>query len=135
MYSELLSLSKPNVLPVLVQKNHLSGLQQSLLKVIFWNSQQLMEVRREMQPIIRRNKSRSNVNDAYKAFGPQRNNNTVKLQVTNSVLHSILAALSFLFCHWLMLPQFIIKLTEALLCVKCSCKLGMHCSSIQVLHE
>ena len=65
----------------LPQKNHLSGLRQSLLKVIFWNSQHLMEVRREMQPVIRRNKNKANVNDAYKAFGPQRNNNTVKLQV------------------------------------------------------
>ena len=64
-----------------MQTNHLSGLQQSLLKVSFWNSQDLMEVRREMQPIIRRNKNKSSVNDAYKAFGPQRNNNTVKLQV------------------------------------------------------
>ena len=64
-----------------MQKNHLSGLQQSLLRVIFWNSQQLMEVRREMQPIIRRNKNKANVNDAYKAFGPQRSTNTVKLQV------------------------------------------------------
>ncbi|DBA81285.1 TPA: hypothetical protein ACH3X2_006902 [Trebouxia sp. C0005] len=61
-------------------KNHLSGLQQQLLKVIFWNSQQLTEVKREMQPIIRRNKNKSNLTDAYKAFGPQRSNNAVKLQ-------------------------------------------------------
>ncbi|KAL3134068.1 hypothetical protein ABBQ32_008497 [Trebouxia sp. C0010 RCD-2024] len=67
-------------LVALSQKNHLSGLRQSLLKVIFWNSQHLMEVRREMQPVIRRNKNKANVNDAYKAFGPQRDNNTVKLQ-------------------------------------------------------
>lgn len=40
-----------------------------------------MEVRREMQPVIRRNKNKANINDAYKAFGPQRNNNSVKLQV------------------------------------------------------
>lgn len=40
-----------------------------------------MEIRREMQPVIRRNKNKANVNDAYKAFGPQRNNNSVKLQV------------------------------------------------------
>ena len=65
----------------LLQKNHLSGLQQSLLKVIFWNSQHLTEIRREMQPVIRRNKNKANINDAYKAFGPQRNNNSVKLQV------------------------------------------------------
>ena len=65
----------------LLQKNHLSGLQQTLLKVIFWNSQHLMEIRREMQPVIRRNKNKANINDAYKAFGPQRNNNSIKLQV------------------------------------------------------
>lgn len=65
----------------MLQKNHLSGLQQTLLKISFWNTQQLMEVKREMQPIVRRNKNKSNVTDAYKAFGPQHNNQTVKLQV------------------------------------------------------
>lgn len=64
-----------------LQKNHLSGLRQMLLKVSFYTSQQLMEVKRELQPIIRRNKNKSSVTDAYKAFGPQRNNQTVKLQV------------------------------------------------------
>ena len=63
-----------------MQKNHLSGLQQELLKVVFWNSQHLMEVRREMQPIIRRNKNKANATDAYKAFGPQKISNSVKLQ-------------------------------------------------------
>ena len=33
-----------------------------------------------MQPIIRRNKNKANLTDAYKAFGPQRSNNAVKLQ-------------------------------------------------------
>ena len=69
-----------------VQKNHLSGLQQQLLRVVFWNSQQLMEVRREMQPIIRRNKNKANVTDAYKAFGPQPNSNAVKLQARTLTL-------------------------------------------------
>ena len=68
-----------------MQKNHLSGLQQQLLKVVFWNSQQLMEVRREMQPIIRRNKNKANVTDAYKAFGPQKNNNSVNLQASTCI--------------------------------------------------
>ena len=71
-----------------MQKNHLSGLQQQLLKVIFWNSQQLTEVKREMQPIIRRNKNKANLTDAYKAFGPQRSNNAVKLQARVLLLHS-----------------------------------------------
>lgn len=66
---------------VVLQKNHLSGLQQMLLKVSFWNTQHLMEVKREMQPIVRRNKNKSNATDAYKAFGPQQSNQSVKLQV------------------------------------------------------
>lgn len=53
-----------------------------LLKVSFWNTQQLMEVKREMQPVVRRNKNKSNATDAYKAFGPQDNKQTVKLQVS-----------------------------------------------------
>ena len=73
---------------VILQKNHLSGLQQQLLKVIFWNSQQLTEVKREMQPIIRRNKNKANLTDAYKAFGPQRGNNAVKLQASMILMQS-----------------------------------------------
>ena len=66
---------------LVLQKKHLSGLQQMLLKVSFWNTQHLMEVKREMQPIVRRNKNKSNATDAYKAFGPQQSNQSVKLQV------------------------------------------------------
>ena len=69
-------------LAFMLQKNHLSGLRQMLLKVSLWNTQQLMEVKREMQPIVRRNKNKSNATNAYTAFGPQDNKQTVKLQVS-----------------------------------------------------
>ena len=62
-----------------------------LLKVSFWTSQQLMEVKREMQPIIRRNRNKSSVTDAYKAFGPQQSNQTIKLQVALSSLRLTVA--------------------------------------------
>jgi len=42
-----------------LQKNHLSGLKRKLLKLSFWNVQQLMEVRREVQPIIAKNKAKA----------------------------------------------------------------------------
>lgn len=58
-----------------------------------------MEIRREMQPVIRRNKNKANVNDAYKAFGPQRNsNNSVKLQVGYWVGSRDLAVLARWYC-------------------------------------
>jgi len=41
-----------------------------------------------MQPIIRRNKNKANLTDAYKAFGPQRSNNAVKLQARVLLLRS-----------------------------------------------
>eukprot|EP00775_Hariotina_reticulata_P007932 gene7932-8128_t len=45
-------------------KNHLSGLKRKLLKVSFYNVQQLMDVRREVQPVITRNSRRSSMADA-----------------------------------------------------------------------
>ena len=40
------------------QKNHLSGLKRRLLKVSFFNVQQLQEVKREVVPIVATNKVR-----------------------------------------------------------------------------
>lgn len=39
-----------------LQKNHLSGLKRKLLKLSFWNEQQLGEVKRECLPLVRRNR-------------------------------------------------------------------------------
>lgn len=38
------------------QKNHLSGLKRRLLKLSFWNEQQLAEVKRDCFPLVRRNR-------------------------------------------------------------------------------
>ncbi|GAX75625.1 hypothetical protein CEUSTIGMA_g3069.t1 [Chlamydomonas eustigma] len=46
-------------------KNHLSGLQRKLLKVSFYNSQQLAEVKREVVPIVSRNRAKSKTTAAY----------------------------------------------------------------------
>ncbi|GFH21468.1 DNA polymerase epsilon catalytic subunit [Haematococcus lacustris] len=40
-------------------KNHLSGLKRKLLRVSFWNSQQLQEVKRELVPVVAKNKARA----------------------------------------------------------------------------
>ncbi len=47
------------------QKNHLAGLQRQLLRLSFFNVQQLMEVRREVQPCINKNKARAKTTQAY----------------------------------------------------------------------
>lgn len=54
-----------------LQKNHLSGLKRKLLKVSFYNVQQLMEVRREIQPTVNRNSKRSTMADAVAALAQQ----------------------------------------------------------------
>jgi hypothetical protein len=54
-----------------LQKNHLSGLQRKLLKVSFYNVQQLMEVRKEIQPTVNRNSKRSTMADAVAALAQQ----------------------------------------------------------------
>jgi hypothetical protein len=53
------------LLASLLQKNHLSGLQRKLLKVSFYNSQQLAEVKREVAPIASRNRAKSKTTAAY----------------------------------------------------------------------
>lgn len=50
------------------QKNHLSGLKRKLLKVSFYNVQHLMDVRREVAPIIAANSKRSTMADAVAAL-------------------------------------------------------------------
>jgi hypothetical protein len=42
----------------LTQKNHLSGLKRTLLKLNFWNVDNLAAVRRELSPAVARNKAR-----------------------------------------------------------------------------
>jgi hypothetical protein len=60
------------VLPLLaLQKNHLSGLKRKLLKVSFYNMQQLMEVRREITPTVNKNSKRSTMADAVAALAQQ----------------------------------------------------------------
>lgn len=54
-----------------LQKNHLSGLKRKLLKVSFYNVQQLMEVRREITPTVNRNSKRSTMADAVAALAQQ----------------------------------------------------------------
>eukprot|EP00884_Botryococcus_braunii_P021811 jgi/Botrbrau1/8313/Bobra.0081s0002.1 len=61
-------------------KNHLSGLRRKLLKVITWNQQQLNEIKRELLPIIRRNRSKSATTDAYSSFGGGESGNSHRLQ-------------------------------------------------------
>ena len=51
--------------PPPLQKNHLSGLQRKLLKVSFWNSQQLSEAKRELAPIVARNRAKAKTTAAY----------------------------------------------------------------------
>lgn len=43
-------------LPLPPQKNHLAGIKRQLLKVSFYNVQHLMDVRRDLVKVIRRNK-------------------------------------------------------------------------------
>ncbi|KAJ2519513.1 DNA polymerase epsilon catalytic subunit, partial [Coemansia sp. RSA 2049] len=45
--------------------NHLTGCKRRLVKIVFRNVQDLLAVRRELQPIIRRNEKRSDLMNAY----------------------------------------------------------------------
>ena len=66
-----LSPSCPPTPSCLPQKNHLSGIQRKLLKVSFWNQDQLMQVRREVQPIVSRNRYRRDGTSAYALLAEQ----------------------------------------------------------------
>lgn len=46
-------------------KNHLSGLRRKLMKVAFHNVNQLMDVKKEVMPIIARNKKKADLRSAY----------------------------------------------------------------------
>ncbi|KAK9798895.1 hypothetical protein WJX73_003389 [Symbiochloris irregularis] len=61
-------------------KNHLSGLKRTLLQVKFWNVQQLMDVKRELTPVIRRNASKGSTADAYAVFDADKGGSAVRLQ-------------------------------------------------------
>ena len=49
-------------------KNHLSGLKQTYLKVVFATVQDLMEVRREVMPMVKKNQTRCEAAEAYEAL-------------------------------------------------------------------
>lgn len=53
---------------LLLQKNHLSGQKRKLLKLSFWNMEHLMQVRKEITPIVYRNRNRSEGAEAYAAL-------------------------------------------------------------------
>ena len=55
-----------------------------MLQVTFWNVQQLMDVKRELMPALRRNKAKSATRDAYSAFGAGENSKAARtIQVTS----------------------------------------------------
>ena len=49
-------------------KNHLSGLQQKYLKVVFATVQDLMDVRREVLPMVKNNQNKCQAAEAYEAL-------------------------------------------------------------------
>lgn len=49
-------------------KNHLSGLQQKYVKVVFATVQDLMEVRREVLPMVKKNQTKCEAAEAYEAL-------------------------------------------------------------------
>ena len=52
------------------------------LQVTFWNVQQLMDVKREITPVVRRNAAKGNTAEAYAAFDAPGADSTARLQVT-----------------------------------------------------
>ncbi len=60
-------------------KNHLSGLKQRYLKVVFATVQDLMDVRREIMPMVKRNQQKCEAAEAYEQVrvGAFPNPNTV----------------------------------------------------------
>ena len=49
-------------------KNHLSGLTQRYLKVVFATVQDLMDVRREVMPLVKKNQTKCEAAAAYEAL-------------------------------------------------------------------
>jgi hypothetical protein len=62
------------------QKNHLSGLKRKLMKVVFYNVQQLMDVKRGMADIVARNRHKAKTTDAYTVF-QNRGEGTLKARI------------------------------------------------------
>ena len=59
-----------------------------VLQITFWNVQQLMDVKRELMPALRRNKAKSATRDAYSAFGAGENSKAARtIQVTDFDIH------------------------------------------------
>jgi len=52
-------------------KNHLSGLKQTYLKISFYTQSGMYECRRELMPIVEKNKAKSNASMAYQALHEQ----------------------------------------------------------------
>ena len=52
-------------------KNHLSGLKQTYLKISFYTQSGMYECRRELLPIVEKNKAKSNASVAYQALHEQ----------------------------------------------------------------
>ena len=61
------------------------------LQVTFWNVQQLMDVKRELMPALRRNRAKAATRDAYSAFGAgdaSRSARTVQVHCQPSINHA-----------------------------------------------
>ena len=61
------------------------------LQVTFWNVQQLMDVKRELMPALRRNRAKAATRDAYSAFGAgdaSRSARTVQVHHQPSISHA-----------------------------------------------
>jgi len=54
------------------QKNHLSGLRKSYLKLSFDTVQQLMDVKRDLMPTVERNKAKSDAAEAFLSVSTER---------------------------------------------------------------
>lgn len=52
----------------LSQKNHLSGLHKSYLKISFDTVQQLMQVKKDLVHVVERNKAKLDTEDAYESI-------------------------------------------------------------------
>lgn len=57
-----------NILYALLQKNHLSGLRKSYLKLSFDTVQQLMDVKSDLLHVVERNQAKSDAAEAYESI-------------------------------------------------------------------
>ena len=65
-------------------KNHLSGLKRRLLKISFWNVEQLVSVRREITPIVERNREKQEGTEAYNTLASDVNEHPHDLKKPHS---------------------------------------------------